>query len=417
MKVRVASLTNTNAWAKAGLMIRYGLEANSPNVFMMATPGPNGYRFTYRTTPGGSTIARGTGIVSYPNTWVRIVRQGDVVSGYRSSDGQAWVLVASARLTLPDTAYVGMALTSHNVTAMGTAQFRDLAVTTSTTPVPPAAPATLSATAVSASRIDLAWAASAGATSYLVERKGPGDANFVQVASNVIGTSYQDATGLSAATTYAYRVRAMNAAGASAYSPTATATTQPNPTVPGRLTGTDIGNPALAGSTQEITPGRDYNITAGGTDISGTFDQFHFAHRMHSGNFDLKVRVQSVVQRDPYTKVGIMARAGLGANSANVMSLLMPSDKGHRLQFRRTDGAITEASGSGVGVAVLPNAWLRLRRVGDVFTAFKSTDGVTWTTIKSLTIMLPQDVYLGLAVTSHNASATTVAELRDFGNV
>jgi hypothetical protein len=37
--------------------------------------------------------------------------------------------------------------------------------------------------------------------------------------------------------------------------------------------------------------------------------------------------------------------------------------------------------------------------------------------IKSATVVLPQALYLGLAATSHNTSATTLAEFRDFGNV
>ena len=62
----------------------------------------------------------------------------------------------------------------------------------------------------------------------MVERcQGLGCSNFVQIAST-IGTLFND-TGLTASTTYSYRVRATDAAGnLSGYSNTVTANTQPS---------------------------------------------------------------------------------------------------------------------------------------------------------------------------------------------
>lgn len=64
------------------------------------------------------------------------------------------------------------------------------------------APTGLAATPVSASQIDLSWNSVSGATGYDVER------DSVIVATNVATTSYND-TGLTAATLYTYRVRAV----------------------------------------------------------------------------------------------------------------------------------------------------------------------------------------------------------------
>ena len=108
---------------------------------------------------------------------------------------------------------------------------------------PPTVPTSLVASAVSPSRIDLGWAASAdnvGVSGYRVERcQGASCVNFVQVASPP-GTTHGD-TGLTAATTYRYRVRAADAAGnLSGYSNITSATTLPAadtepPTVPTSL--------------------------------------------------------------------------------------------------------------------------------------------------------------------------------------
>jgi hypothetical protein len=95
-------------------------------------------------------------------------------------------------------------------------------------PAPPA-PSGLTATGVSASRIDLSWSDVAGEQGYKVERKlaSASSTTWAQIgttAANV--TAYQDTSGLTASTAYNYRVRAWTTGGNSAYSNTATASTQ-----------------------------------------------------------------------------------------------------------------------------------------------------------------------------------------------
>jgi len=84
----------------------------------------------------------------------------------------------------------------------------------STPPVdttPPTVPASLIATAVSSSEIDLTWSAATdnvGVAGYKIYRNG----NSVPIASVTTGTSYAD-KGLTASTTYTYQVSAYDAAG------------------------------------------------------------------------------------------------------------------------------------------------------------------------------------------------------------
>ena len=99
---------------------------------------------------------------------------------------------------------------------------------------PPAAPTNLSATAISASQINLSWTASTdnvGVTGYRLERcQDAGCSNFAQIATPA-GTTFND-TGLQASTPYSYRVRAVDAAAnPSPYSNTASAMT-PTPPPP-----------------------------------------------------------------------------------------------------------------------------------------------------------------------------------------
>jgi hypothetical protein len=114
---------------------------------------------------------------------------------------------------------------------------------TATVPAPPtAAPSGLTATAVSAVRVDLAWTDNAGnETAYEVERATAGSGGpFVLVATKAANATAHSDGSVAASTAYWYRVRATNAQGASGYSGTATATTPaavpvPDPPADGAL--------------------------------------------------------------------------------------------------------------------------------------------------------------------------------------
>jgi hypothetical protein len=82
----------------------------------------------------------------------------------------------------------------------------------------PAAPSNLTGSAVSASQINLAWADNASnETGFQIERSIDGT-TFAQIANVAANVTQYSNTGLSAQTSYSYRVRAYNAAGNSQYS-------------------------------------------------------------------------------------------------------------------------------------------------------------------------------------------------------
>jgi len=105
----------------------------------------------------------------------------------------------------------------------------------------PAAPTNLTDTVVSGSQITLSWTASSGATSYVIQRcQGAGCTNFAQIGTSTTA-SYSD-TGLTASTSYSYRVDATNASGTSGFSSTATGSTGAAPTVPSNVAATVISS-------------------------------------------------------------------------------------------------------------------------------------------------------------------------------
>ena len=128
-------------------------------------------------------------------------------------------------------------------TAGDSAYSNEANVTTPSAGTVPAAPATLSATAISSSQINLSWADVSSETGFKIERKTGAGGTYAQIGTTGANvTSYND-TNLAAATTYFYRVRATNAAGDSPYSPEASASTSAvAPSAPTSLTATAISS-------------------------------------------------------------------------------------------------------------------------------------------------------------------------------
>jgi len=184
----------------------------------------------------------------------------------------------------------------------------------------------------------------------------------------------------------------------------------------GSFTGTDVGGPALSGSTTSFAGGHE--IQAGGTDIWNTSDQFHFAQQQRTGDFDIRTRVESLTRADLYTKAGLMVRESLAANARHVYALVFPSNEsrnnntgGYEFQYRAATGGGSVALYPPFPQPTVnyPDTWLRLRRVGDEFTAFSSADGLNWREFARYTLDLPDTIYFGLAVTAHTAAARTTA--------
>src|SRR5207249_11207133 len=114
------SNSNTNAWAKAGVMFRTSLDAGSAQA-MVIVSAANGVSFQRRTTAGGTSVSTNvSGML--PPQWVRLDRSGNAVYAYQSHVGVTWgAAVGTATIAFPTSLYVGIAVTSHNNSALTTA--------------------------------------------------------------------------------------------------------------------------------------------------------------------------------------------------------------------------------------------------------------------------------------------------------
>ena len=191
---------------------------------------------------------------------------------------------------------------------------------------------------------------------------------------------------------------------------------------------TDIGNPAIAGSSLIQNDG--IQIFAGGADVWGVKDQFHFSWIEQSGDFDLVARIESLSAPHMYTKAGLMAREDLSDNSRHIFFQVFPDNKprnknngGFEFQYRAEKAGEMKAiyPASSVGTPPFPvsypNTWIRLKRSGNEFTGFCSTDGKTWKIYTNFKLDLSKKIYLGLAVTSHNVKESVKAVCKDISMI
>ncbi|NLZ05314.1 MAG: DUF1349 domain-containing protein, partial [Phycisphaerae bacterium] len=158
-----------------------------------------------------------------------------------------------------------------------------------------------------------------------------------------------------------------------------------------------------------------------GTDIWDTADQFRFVYKSLSGNGSVTVRVDSLVRSNEWAKAGVMIRETLEAGAKHAFVAVTP-EPAHGVSFQRRPTAGQASANTDVADVAIP-CWVRLTRTGSTFTAQQSADGATWTEIvvsPALEILMASNVYVGLAVCSHDAAMVTAAEFSNLsmsGNV
>jgi subtilisin family serine protease len=206
--VRVTGVENTNAFAKAGVMLRETMAAGAAHVILDVRPDGSVELMTRETTDGPTTFINGA--TQAPPAWLMLVRAGSTVTGYASADGTSWTTVGTTSVTMSSMALVGLIVTSHDTARTNTSMFDSVAVTAA--PSPPAVPGSPSpapGAAGVATNTTLFWTA-AGATSYDVRF---GTTNTPpEVMTGQAATSYAPA--LAAGTTYFWQIVAHNSAGA-----------------------------------------------------------------------------------------------------------------------------------------------------------------------------------------------------------
>jgi len=402
---RVATVEFVANWVKAGVMIRESLTADSPHALMLVSAG-KGLAFQRRVARGGisTTTSGGAGVAP---AWVKLERRGNTISAFRSADGVTWTLVDSDTFTMPASVYVGLAVSSHDATRTATVTFDNVSVAGGGTPPPPPPNVSPSVSMTNPSP-GATFTAPASVTLRATASDTDGTVSRVEFynGTTLLGSDTTSPYEVNwtdiAAGTYTLTARAIDDDGGATMSSAVTITVNPATPPPSGLPAPwqsqDIGNVGPQGSA--TNSGGTFTVRGAGGDIWGTADAFRFVWQPITGDVDVVARVTSIEPVHVWSKGAVMIREALTPQSAHA-TMLVSSAKGLAFQRRTANGGSSSNTSGGAGMAP---AWVKLERRGNTITAYRSTNGVSWTLVGSDTFAMGANVYVGLAVTSHDGS-------------
>lgn len=172
----------------------------------------------------------------------------------------------------------------------------------------------------------------------------------------------------------------------------------------------DVGTIDRKGSLQYDAATAGYRITGSGANMWATADAFHFAYKQVKGDVVLTADVDwAAAGGNNHKKAGPLLRAGLEADDIYA-DAIAHADGLISLQYRKQKGGPTAE----VRTTVKAPATLRIARHGDVVSMDVAPKGAAFQPVGALSIALPETLYAGLAVCSHDAN---VSETAVFSNV
>lgn len=139
----------------------------------------------------------------------------------------------------------------------------------------------------------------------------------------------------------------------------------------------------------------DVVIGAGG-DVDATTDIVAFRNTPVTGDFVATIKVNGITSTSNYNKCGLMIRETLNDNSAMLVghvqkSAAAPLD----VQLRGRASTAANVGGLyGATISAVPY-WIRLARVGNVFTEYGSSDGNAFTSLSTANYSIASTVYVG----------------------
>jgi RHS repeat-associated protein len=369
----------SGAATEAGVMIRQGLDAASPNGATVWDV--SHVEFDIRTIEDGSETYSG-GIFSLSSPyWVQLVRTGDTLSSYASPDGVNWTLAGTQTVSLPTDVYMGLIVEDGgNEAVLSTATFNYVSVDSLVAPAP--AIAGLSATTGTVgSQVVITGSnfGSAQGNSVVTLSGTPVTVNSWSSTSITVSIPSAAISGPMVVMV----APSMNSSNPVVF----TVTSQP---LPSGWLDADVGTVGIAGSSSYANG--TFTVNGAGVILYGANDAFHFVYQPLSGDGTILAQVN--IPAAAQTEAGVMIRQDLDSASAAGATVFY----GTHVEFdARTveDGNISYVN----GIYNLSSPyWVELVRSGNSLTSYAAPDGVNWTLIGSQTVNMAPNVYVGLVV-------------------
>jgi RHS repeat-associated protein len=291
-------------------------------------------------------------------------------------------------------AYVGLGVTSNTTTALATATFDSVSVTSTANPAPIIA--SVSATTGSAGNQVVIYGSGFEAAGVVTLNGSVATIDSWSSSSITITIPSGAASGnliVSVAPT-------MNDSNPVFF----TVTSHP---LPSGWLDEDIGPVGMAGSAS-YTNGV-FTVQGAGQGISSgvTSDSFHFVYQPLSGDGTIVARVVSLTGGSSYESAGVMIRETLNAGATNGYTSLQPLYPDAVFSYRPSTGASTSTAAL---LNLSPPYWVKLVRLEGTFAGYVVQDGVNWVQVGATqSLEMAQNAFVGLGVTSNSTTAIATA--------
>ena len=390
---RIASRQGGSTNQVAAVMMRETLNAGATDAYVNCS-NTGVTQLSVRPSTGAYGQSVSTIFDAMP-CWVRLVRSGNVFTGFGSVDGVNWTQIASQTVSMASSAYAGLAMSSVNNPLLATDTFDNVSISTPSTPA-------AVITAVSATTGSFGTPVTISGTGFgtsqgnsLVTLNGPAITVNSWSATSI---SITIPVGATSGPLMVVIAPSMNDSNSVMF------TVESN-SLPSPWLDDDIGNVGVTGSAS-YSSGTFTVIGSGG--IGGTADSTHFAYQPLSGDGSLIARIVSEQGGDPtWERSGIMLRETL--NPGSTMATVLFYNGSANFVVRSSTGTSAVSAG---GLAISLPCYVQLVRIGNVISAYASANGLNWTQLgSSQTITMASTIYSGLPTSSEtNNLATAVLD-------
>jgi Tol biopolymer transport system component len=171
----------------------------------------------------------------------------------------------------------------------------------------------------------------------------------------------------------------------------------------------DVGAVGIPGSAAYNADTQEYALSSSGADMWGDNDQGQFAWRKVKGDFILQATAEFLgAGGNPHRKLGLIVRASLDPQSP-LVNACRHGNGVPAIQFRKASGATTEE----IHLNVRGPDVLQLERSGGKFTMSAANFGEMFVSRDLDGVALPDEVYVGIYVCSHDNAAVQKALFRN----
>ena len=172
---------------------------------------------------------------------------------------------------------------------------------------------------------------------------------------------------------------------------------------------TDIGAPKLPGSATYDAATQEYGLSAAGSNMWHNRDEFHFVWRKANGDFILRANISLTGPGlTEHRKLGFMVRPSLD-DDAPYADCAEHGDGLTSIQVRRTKGAVSEQ----IVLPIVHADVIQFERRGNTYIFSAAHEGLPFVSSELPNFALPDDVFVGLFLCSHNADVVENAVFRN----